>query len=131
MIYTTTGINESATISEKAGADIADVRGKAVKYDANGDVVLAAAGENMLGISILTNMENIKKGEDVDIQIKDIGLCRAGAAFKKGELLAADAQGCFVKATTGNAILGIAKEAASAKDVYVKIIIARNGKATA
>ena len=39
-----TQINNSATIVEKAGAEIADCRNKIMKYDGNGNVVLATAG---------------------------------------------------------------------------------------
>ena len=34
-------INGSQTITEKAGAEIADCRNRIVKYDSNGDVVLS------------------------------------------------------------------------------------------
>ena len=34
MTYLATSINDSAVITEKAGAALDDVRGKAVKYDA-------------------------------------------------------------------------------------------------
>lgn len=39
-----TMINQSVTIAEKAGADIADVRNLILKYDSDGNVVLATAG---------------------------------------------------------------------------------------
>ena len=42
-----TQINQSVTITEKAGAEIKDVRNRIVKYDENGNVVLAAAGTDI------------------------------------------------------------------------------------
>lgn len=47
-------INGSQTITEKAGAEIADCRNRIVKYDSNGDVVLATAGTDIpVGIAII------------------------------------------------------------------------------
>ena len=48
-----TQINNSATISEKAGAEIADCRNRILKYDGNGDVVLATAGTFRLALPLL------------------------------------------------------------------------------
>lgn len=119
MTYLATSINESATIVEKAGADIADVRGKAVKFNA-GKVVLAGAGEAVIGVGILTNDENIKAGADVDIQIKDIGHVLAGGEIAKGTELASDANGKFVAAAEGNYVAAIALEDATADGVYIR-----------
>lgn len=126
MTYLATSINNSAVITEKAGSAIADVRGKAVKYDGNGDVVLAAAGEAALGIGILTNDESTAQGADVDIQIKDIGMVLAGAPnIKKGDELASDASGKLIKATGGQYVIATALEASSAADTYIKAMITR------
>ena len=47
-------INGSPTITEAAGAKIDDCRNKIMKYDSNGDVVLAAAGTDIpMGIAII------------------------------------------------------------------------------
>ena len=118
MAYLATSINESPTIVEKAGADLADVRGKAVKY-ADGAVVLAGAGEAAIGVGILTNDTDIKAGADVDIQIKDIGHVLAGGKISKGAELSADASGKFVTAGTGY-VLAIALEDAAEADTYIR-----------
>lgn len=78
-----TMINQSVTIAEKAGADIADVRNLILKYDEDGNVVIAANGTApLLGLSIIEGGYNdisgaesgkVKKGDDLEIQIKDIG----------------------------------------------------------
>jgi hypothetical protein len=118
MNYLATSINESPVITDKAGAVIADVRGKAVKYD-GGAIVLAKAGDTVLGVGIMTNDENIQVGADVDIQIKDIGLVCAGAEITKGAELAPNANGAFVTASSGY-IAAIALEDATAAGVYIK-----------
>lgn len=122
MTYLATSINESPVIVEKAGAVIADVRGKAVKFDENGNIVLAGANEAAIGVGIMTNDVNIAAGADVHIQIKDIGLVYAGAEIKKGAKLAANASGELITAT-GDEAVAIALDAAAAAGVYIKAII--------
>ncbi len=99
--------------------------------DENGDVVLAASGEVAVGITIIedgvddiTGAESgkVAKGDDVTIQIKDIGLVKAGAAIAKGAEIASDANGCAVTATEGNFVIGTAKTAAKENE-YCHIII--------
>lgn len=112
--YITNQINESATIVEKAGAAIEDVRGLAMKYNSSGDVIPAStAGELIIGVGIITNAENITVGEDVDIQIKDIGLVKAGGTIDKGAEIMAGSDGRAIAATTGKFVIGIALEAAT------------------
>lgn len=123
MAYTGTGINTSATIVEAAGA-AADYRGKAVKYDESGCVVLAGAGEVVMGVGIITNAEETKAGEDVDIQVKEIGLGRAGAAIAKGAELAADADGNLVEAGSGF-VIGVALESAEAAGKFIRMQIVK------
>ena len=117
--YMTSQINNSATIAEQAGAAIADVRGKFVKYDNDGNVVLAStAGELVIGVGIITNSEDLAVGDNVDIQVKDIGLAKAGAAIKKGQLIAVDANGTAAVATSGDFVVGIAVEAAAVGEFF-------------
>ena len=122
-VFMTNQINNSPTITGKAGVDIADVRGLMVKYDANGYIVPAdTAGEMVIGMAIITNSENIKAGADVDVQIKDIGLVEVAADIAKGAEIATDATGKAVAATSGNFVLGTANEAGKAGDlIYVAI----------
>ena len=122
MTYLATSINESPVIVDKAGATIADVRGKAVKFDANGAIVLAGNGEAALGVGIMTNDVNIAAGADVHVQIKDIGLVCAGAEIKKGAKLQADANGALITVAGGEPV-AIALDAAAAAGVYIKAII--------
>ena len=118
--YMTSQINESPVISEKAGAKIAsDARGLFMKYDENGNVIPASvAGEKVMGVSIITNSAEIEAGQDVDIQVKEIGLAKAGAAIKKGDEVAAGADGKAIVATGGHFVVGTALEAAEAGQFF-------------
>lgn len=119
MTFLATSINNSATIVEKAGAAISDVRGKAVKYS-SGNVVLCGAGEAAIGVGILTNDEATASGADVDIQVKDIGMVLTGGAVAKGAELASDANGKLVTASGGDYVIAVAMEAAAAANTYIK-----------
>lgn len=136
--YNGVQINPSPTIVEKAGAEIADCRNKIMKYDANGDVVLATAGTDIpVGIAIIeagyndisgVNAGKVAKGDDVDIQIKEMGVVLAGATIKKGQEITAGANGLAAVAASGNYVLGIALDNASANE-FVPVLISRYQKA--
>lgn len=137
--YIGTQINQSPTIVEKAGAAIDDARGKIVKYDASGNVVLATAGAVAIGITIMEDGANditgaesgkVASGEDVTVQIKDIGLVKAGGTIAKGAELASDANGCAVAAADGDFVIGTARTAAAANE-YCHIIINKYQKPAA
>lgn len=128
MNYLATSINESPVIVGTANAAITDIRGHAVKFNANGNVVLCGAGETPLGIGIMTQGTEgaVAQGEDITIQHKDIGYVCAGAAFVQGANLSTDANGAFVTATTeGTAtpVVAIALQAAGAAGQYVPAIL--------
>ena len=130
-------INQSVTIVEKAGAEIADCRNRIMKYDENGNVVLATAGTDIpVGVALIeagyndiTGVESgkVASGDGVDIQIKDIGFVLAGAEIKKGQEVTAGADGKAVVASTGNYVLGIALNNVAA-DGYCKIQFAKYQK---
>lgn len=108
-VYTTTTINPSPTIIGEAGAAIEDVRCKGVKYDEKGKIVLAdTAGETIIGVGLITNDSTTAAGEDVDIQIKDIGLVLVGGEITAGAELAVDAKGTFQTATEGQFVAAVA-----------------------
>lgn len=138
--YNGVQINPSATIVEKAGVEIADVRNRVMKYDENGNVVLAAAGTDIpVGIAIIEAGYNdisgvqsgkAKTGERVDILIKDIGVVLAGGTIKKGQEVAAGADGMAVAAAGGDYVLGFALDNAEAGE-FLEIQIAKYQKAGA
>ncbi len=130
-------INQSVTIVEKAGAEIADARNRIMTYDKDGNVVLAADGSAVLvgiaviesGVNDISGVESgkVNVGDDVDIQIKDIGYILAGGDIAKGDDVTASS-GLAVKAESGNYVVGIALSAV-AKDEYCRVQITKYQKA--
>lgn len=130
-------INQSPTIVEKAGAAIDDVRNLIMKYDSNGDVVLATAGTDIpVGIALIEAGYNdisgveagkVAVGDNVDILVKDMGVVLAGATIKKGQEIAAGADGKAAVAASGNYVLGVALDNAEAGE-YLNIQIAKYKK---
>lgn len=130
-------INQSVTIVEQAGAAIEDVRNRIMAYDKDGNVVLAADGSTVLigvalieaGINDISGVESgkVNVGDDVDIQIKDIGYILAGGEIAKGNEVTAS-NGLAVKAESGNYVVGIALSTV-AKDDYCRVQIAKYKKA--
>lgn len=135
-----TQINNSATIVEKAGAEITDCRNKIMKYDENGDVVLATAGTDIpIGVALIESGCNdisgaesgkVAAGDDVDILVKDIGFVLAGATITKGQEITAGANGLAAVAAAGNYVLGIALSSAKENE-YCQIQITKYQKASA
>ena len=136
--YNGVQINQSVTIVGQAGGAIEDVRNRIVKFDENGNVVLATAGTDIpVGIALIEDGYNditgetsgkVASGDDVNIQIKDMGVVLAGAAIKKGQEVTAGANGLAAVAASGNYVLGFALEAA-AENEYLHIQIAKFQKA--
>lgn len=136
--YNGVQINGTQTIVEKAGAAIEDVRNRIMKFDENGNVVLATAGTDLpVGIAIIEAGYNdisgqesgkVESGDDVDILIKDIGVLIAGATIKKGQEIAAGADGLAAVAVSGNYVLGIALGDAESGN-YLQVQIAKYQKA--
>ena len=130
-------INQSVTIVEQAGAEIADVRNRIMAYDGDGNVVLAADGSVVpVGVALIESGTNdisgaesgkVNAGDDVDIQIKDIGYILAGGEIAKGNEVMAFS-GLAVKAESGNYVVGIALSAV-AKDEYCRVQITKYQKA--
>ena len=105
----------------KAGADLTAAQYKAVKLDANGNIVLAGAGEAAVGI--LVDMP--AAGEYGTVAVDGIAKAVAGGAVTPGVLLAADANGAVVAAVAGNHIIGQALSGASAAGELVTLVLAR------
>lgn len=135
--YNGTQISQSVTITEKAGADTADVRNRIFIYNADGAVVLAEDGTKPpVGVALIEsglndisgrNSGSVTAGDDVDIQIKDIGYVIAGEALTKGSEVTAGAGGCAVTAKAGDYVAGIALGAAK-KGGYCRVQILKYQK---
>ena len=129
--------NQSISIAELAGAVIEDVRNLIMKYDDNGNVVPATAGTDIpLGVATIESGYNditgqtsgkVAVGDQVDILIKDRVVVLAGAAIKKGQEVAAGANGMAVVAEAGNYVLGFALGNANEGD-YLEVQISKYQK---
>lgn len=118
-------INQSATIVGKAAAKLENPNLLAVKVDANGAFALPAAGDPCIGI-VLADSDTIEAGDDVHVQIKDIGYWMGGGVIAAGSELATDAAGKAVVAESGAFIVAIALED-GAKDKPVSVQIVKAG----
>ena len=128
MNYFGVGIITSSVVAEIAGADIENAAFCAVKYDENGNVVLCdTEGEIVAGIVLPETTQKISAGEDITIQIKDIGLCKVGAEIKKGQEVMVDAQGRVIPATAGKFVVGYAVTTASAENEVIQVDIRKCG----
>ena len=126
--------NQSISIAELAGAAIEDVRNLIMKYDDNGNVVLATAGTDIpLGVATIESGYNditgqtsgkVAVGDQVDILIKDRVVVLAGAAIKKGQEVAAGANGLAAVAAAGDYVLGFALGNANEGD-YLEVQISK------
>jgi len=142
MNYVGTTINESPTIAGITGAAIDNGAGKAVKYDANGKLILCAvAGEASIGVLLLDTPSALASGAECTVQIKEIGTVVAGAAFKKGDPLTVTAAAKVIVATDAtisvagavgtiankNFIIGFATSNAGADGDFAQMQITKSG----
>ena len=124
--YFGTSINESPTIVLEAGKDLEGAQGIALAIK-NGKAEMPTAGANVIGLSLFTNDEKVKAGDDVDIQVKDIGKWIAGEAVAVGDELTTNAEGKAVKAAVGNFITAVALSAATEAGSVVKVQLIKAG----
>lgn len=128
MNYFGTVINPSPTLAEKAGADILNGQLLALKYNDLGEVVLCdTEGEAIAGILMPDCANSIKKGDDVSIQIKDIGMGKSGAGIKKGDALMVDTSARLVPATSGKFIVGYSLSTVTEADEFISVDIRKCG----
>lgn len=123
MSYYGTTINDSAVIVVKAGEEIPAPAFLAVGADGK----VATAGKNAIGIVMPGCDDKVTVGDDLDVQIKDIGAWTAGAAVAYGDELAVGAGGKAVKATVKSFIVGIALEEATKAGQRIAVQIVKAG----
>jgi len=126
--YEYTGINSSATLDFLAASALTEPKGIGVALTATG-VALPSEGGDIVGIALINNPDAVEAGGRVDVQIKDVGLIKAGAAFDAGTLLMVDATGKAVTATSGKKIVARALESATASGDLVKVQLIHAGAA--
>lgn len=125
MGYIGTVINDSPVIAVTTAEDIESAAFKAVKFDENGNVVLAGEGDTAIGI-VTAEFDNVSKGDDVTVQIKDIGMCIVSEDISAGAELSCGAKGEFKVAATGDFVMGFALEATTAGSI-ARVQVTKSG----
>lgn len=133
--YMVADVNDSHTIRKNAASAITDVRCLAMKYDANGNVVVAnTKGEYVIGIAIITNGRPhndaygyVKAGDGIDIQRRGTGSALSGGVFAVGTELTVDANGKLIAADSGDFVIAIAEQASKTADSLVVVDIVKMG----
>lgn len=127
--YFGTSINESPTIVMQAGEAIeSGARGIALVASEEG-LKKPTAGAVPIGLSLFTGEDTVAKGDDVTVQVKDIGKWIASGAIKVGDLLATDADGKAKTAASGEFIFAVALGAAAAAGQIIQVQIIKAGYA--
>jgi hypothetical protein len=102
-----------------AGADLSTKRYYAVKLDANGEIVLAGAGDNSVGI-----LQNTPVLDEVgSVMILGQSYAVAGGIIAAGANVTPNAAGKVVTAGGGDAILGVAMNASAADGEIITILL--------
>lgn len=96
-----------------AGADLSTHQFKAVKFDANGDIVLCGAGEKAVGI--LQNDPVL--GEACEIEEAGYAKMIYGATVTPAQNLMSNAAGLLIPATATNHIVAVAKHGGALNQV--------------
>lgn len=125
-MYFGASVNESPVIALPANAAIEGGAMLAVTLSETG-LAIAQKGEAAIGI-LIAETDDIGVGETATIQVKDIGLWKAGATINPGALLASDANGKAVTAEDGDFIIAQALEAATEDGHIIKVQIIKAGK---
>jgi len=106
-----------------AGADLSANQFKAVKFDANGDIVLCGAGERAVGI--LQN--DPVSGEAAEIEESGYAKMIYGANVTPGQQLMSTAAGLLIPATSGNVVVAVAKHGGALNQVVGGRVIGLDG----
>ena len=124
--YLGTSINESPTIVLPAKEKIEGAQGIALAIS-DGQLTKPTVGANVIGLSLFTNDETVEAGDDITVQVKDIGKWVAGGEIAVGDELTTNADGKAVKAAAGNFITAVALSKATAAGDVIKIQIVKAG----
>ena len=91
------------------------------------DGKVAEAGANAIGIVTPSSDDAVAAGDDLNVQVKDIGTWIAGEAVDAGAELTPDANGKAVEAAEGDFITAVALEAATAAGQRISVQICKAG----
>ena len=117
--------NTIGYLTFQAAADLSAAQYFLVKITAADTVNLAGDGE--LCVGVLQNKPSAAGDAATISRGGDVTKVSAGAAFAVGVKLAADANGQAVLATTGEEVIGISKEAATAQNEIVEMVQTHGG----
>lgn len=106
-----------------AGADLSGKLFHAVKIASDGDLELAGDGE--LAVGLITEADTA--GNQVTYQFQGIARGYAGAAITAGTKVASNVSGQLVTATTGENVIGIAREEATASGHIISVLLSPGG----
>ena len=124
-----TVINDSSSVSFKVKEDLTGGGLTAVALSEDGIKTASSTDTSLVGIVMAENELPIKAGEDVAVQVKDIGMWIAGETIKAGDFLTSGDDGVAMKATSGKFILAQALTG-SIKGNAVQIQIIKAGFAS-
>ncbi len=129
--YFGTSINESPTITIPAAEKIEGAQAIALVIKDGGVGKPTMVGDMPIGLTLRAAEETYETGDDVTIQVKDIGKWTAGEEVAVGDLLTADTSGKAVKAAAGNFIMAVALSAAEKAGTLVQVQIIKAGHVVA
>lgn len=110
-----------------AGEDLSTAQFKFVTLESDGKVDLAdSAGENCIGVLLVQGEEN----RAVTVTVSGTVIVEAGGTVTNGGNVATDATGRAVDATTGDIIMGYAREAGVVNQ-KIQIELIQGGNASA
>lgn len=91
------------------------------KFDTNGKIVLATAGDAQFVI-----LEEAAIGQTATVQLLGGTKIVAGGAFKKGDFLSSDANARFIKTTTTTKALCVALEESTASGQIIAALVSQS-----
>ncbi|WP_195540493.1 capsid cement protein [Eubacterium maltosivorans] len=128
-------INSSTVIAFETAEEIKNGSYYPVKLDANGKVKKCSTeGEAALGILIAQTADTVAVGDDVTVQVKDMGPAIAGGVIAAGDPVMVNGNGKLIKAVAGSApvhVLGYAMQAAATDGDIIQIQIMKSMLAAA
>ena len=115
------------TLTFVSGEDLSTAQFKFVTLEADGKVDLAdSAGENCIGVLTVAEENN----RAVTVTVSGSVIVEAGGTVTNGGAVATDATGRAVDATTGDIIMGYAREAGVVNQ-KIEIFLIQGGNASA
>jgi hypothetical protein len=110
---------DKLTISLPVASDLSAHQYCAVNVDGSGNAVLPADG----GVAIGVLQNDPKGGQTAAVRVEGVSFMVAGGAVNAGQLVSVDANGQATPAQSGNHVLGIALDSASAAGEQISVLL--------